>query len=269
MQAWGMIILLVSTTAAILWSLWSRRLTWNYKWERGTTITLVPMALGAILTSPLTGAYLAPVMHWLSGVWNLEDVIGDVLLLFAACGICHMVVGRTIKDPNVVLSIYVYFPAAFSISAILTAFILGGGEESIDKLEKFPINGWIQTYWILVCGSIAWLLGYALWVLLILSRDRRHRTIANLYMAACASGVAACVTAIIDVLIQHTITPNGMMVSSFAFLWLAGFAIAAGYSWRRKMRPYRRLMWGLTHKGRRPPPKNIPNRLFDGPKSPR
>ena len=64
-----------------------------------------------------------------------------------------------------------------------------------------------------------------------------------LYMGTCAAGVLACVITAIDVSIGRTLTTRAIAVDMSAFVWLGGFAIAAAYSWRRRL-----LDLGLTQK---------------------
>jgi hypothetical protein len=82
---------------------------------------------------------------------------------------------------------------------------------------------------------LIYLLGYGFRALLILRRDPRSRVIANVYLVASASGIAACVVRITTAFI-HPIQAleGGRLVWLFACVCGAVFALAAAHSWRAK-----------------------------------
>ena len=56
-----------------------------------------------------------------------------------------------------------------------------------------PTDFWLNMYWLMLCGMLIYLLGYGSRALLILRKDPRSRRIANVYLVACAAGIAACI----------------------------------------------------------------------------
>jgi hypothetical protein len=80
---------------------------------------------------------------------------------------------------------------------------------------------------------LIYLLGYGSRALLVLRKDPRSRTIANVYLAACISGITACAVRITTAFV----TPlqgleNGVLVWFFACMCGAVFALASAHSWR-------------------------------------
>ena len=74
-------------------------------------------------------------------------------------------------------------------------FSLGNGAH-IYKADFFqvPTDFWLNMYWLLLCATLIYLLGYGARALLVLRKDPRSRTVANIYLVSSAAGIAACVT---------------------------------------------------------------------------
>jgi len=93
-------------------------------------------------------------------------------------------------------------------------------------------------YWLLLCGTLIYLLAYGTRALLVLRKDPRSRRIANVYRLASVSGIIAC-------LIRGTtafVTPlqpieGGSLVWLFACL--CG-ALASAHSWRPQVKWFQR-----------------------------
>ena len=81
-------------------------------------------------------------------------------------------------------------PATLCIPLLLATFTLGNGAR-IYRADFFevPTDFWLSIYWLLLCGMLIYLLGYGARALLILRKDPRSRTIANVYLVASASGI--------------------------------------------------------------------------------
>ena len=69
---------------------------------------------------------------------------------------------------------------------LLATFSLGNGA-AIYRPDFFdvPTDFWLNTYWLLLCGTLIYLLGYGSRALLVLRKDPRSRRIANVYLVAC------------------------------------------------------------------------------------
>ena len=140
----------------------------------------------------------------------------------------------------------VQFPATLCIPLIIATFALGNGAKVYrPDFLTVPTDSWLIAYWLLLCGTLIYLLGYGSRALLVLRGDPRSRRIANLYLAASASGILACVIRVITA--YDTPIPaleGGRLVCLLACTCGAGFALASAHSWRVK------LQW-FTPAGRR------------------
>ncbi len=71
-----------------------------------------------------------------------------------------------------------------------------------------PTSG-CRLYWLLLCGTLIYLLGLRLRALLVLRKDPRSRRIANIYLLASVSGIMACVIRIITAYVPRLQTARG------------------------------------------------------------
>jgi len=137
---------------------------------------------------------------------------------------------------------FVERPATLCIPLLLAAFWLGNGAK-IYRPDFFdvPTDFWLNTYWLLLCGMLIYLLGYGSRALLILRGDPRSRQIANIYLFASAMGITACLVRIVTAFVPPLQTVQGsILVWIFACACGAGFALTSAYSWRIKTKWFTR-----------------------------
>ena len=232
----GLAILIAITTVCIGWSLWIRRVTWSCRWEVAATLNIALQGATVLLMSPLASATLGHWLHGLTGMWNLEDYLGHDLYVVAASAIVYNALGRLQDDEAMRLSFkqYVERPATLCIPLLLAAFSLGNGAKVYGSdFFEVPTDFWLAVYWVLLCSMLIYLLGFGSRALLILRKDPRSRSIANVYLIASFSGIAACVVRITTAVVP-ALQPaeNGTLVWVFACSCGAGFALASAHSWR-------------------------------------
>lgn len=231
-------VLILITIACIAWSLWIRRVTWTCRWEVAATLNIALQGLAVLLMSPLASETLGQVLYELTGKWNLEDYIGHDCYIVAASAIVYNTLGRLHEDDAMHASFkqYVERPATLIIPLLLVTFSLGNGA-AIYRADFFtvPTDFWLSTYWLLLCGTLIYLLGYGWRALLILRKDPRSRLIANVYLVASASGILACVVRIVTAFVPELqAIERGILVWIFACICGAVFALASAHSWRIK-----------------------------------
>lgn len=237
--------LLAITIACIGWSLWIRRVTWTCRWEVAATLNIALQGLAVLLMSPLASETLGHWLHALTGKWNLEDYLGHDCYIVAASAIVYNTLGRLADDEAMQRSFkqYVERPATICIPVLLVTFSVGNGAR-IYAADFFtvPTDFWLNLYWLLLCGTLMYLLVYGIRATLVLRRDPRSRTIANFYLASSIAGIMACLVRIITAFVPSF--QNGVgttMVWIFACLCGAGFALASAHSWRIKTRWFTRV----------------------------
>jgi hypothetical protein len=96
-------------------------------------------------------------------------------------------------------------------------------------------------YWLLLCGTLTYLLGYGIRALLVLRKDPRSRRIANVYLMASASGIIACLIRLTTAFVTPLQRVEcGSLIWLFVCLSGAGFALASAHSWRQKVKWFQR-----------------------------
>jgi hypothetical protein len=231
-------ILIAITVLCMGWSLWIRRVTWNCRWEVAATLNIALQLAAVVLMSPFASETLGHVLYNLTGKWNLEDYIGHDCYIVAASAIVYNTLGRLQDDHAMQTTFkqYVERPATLCIPLLLATFSLGNGAE-IYRPDFFdvPTDFWLAFYWLLLCSTLIYLLGYGSRALLILRKDPRSRRVANVYLAASASGIMACIVRITTAYVPGLQTvEGGTLVWVFACACGAGFALASAHSWRIK-----------------------------------
>jgi hypothetical protein len=230
--------LIVITLVCIAWSLWIRRVTWSCRWEVAATLNIALQGVAVLLMSPLASETVGHWLHALTGMWNLEDYIGHDAYIVAASAVIYNALGRLADDHHMQSSfkLYVERPATICIPLLLATFSLGNGAK-IYKPDFFevPTDFWLNAYWLLLCGTLIYLLVYGARALMVLRKDPRSRRIANIYLFASASGIIACAVRITTAYVTPLQTiEGGTLVWIFACLCGAGFALTSAQSWRMK-----------------------------------
>ncbi len=236
--------LITITLASIAWSLWIRRVTWHCRWEVAATLNIALQGCAVALMSPLASQTLGVALHNLTGEWNLQNYIGHDCYIVAASAIVYNVVGRLEDDDVLQASFkqYVERPATLCIPLLLATFTMSRGSE-VYASDFFTLRTdfWLTMYWLLLCGTLGYLLVFGSRALLVLRKDPRSKNIANLYLLASASGIAACTSRIITAVI-----PAWQGPVSAGLIWLlccmcgAGFALTSAQSWRQRIRWFHR-----------------------------
>lgn len=235
-----MVYLIAFTLLCIGWSLWVRRLTWHCRWEVAATLNIALQGCAVILMSPWASRAIGMPLYDLTGHYNLEDYIGHDLYIVAASAIVYNAIGRLGNDQVMQrrFSLFVEKPATLCIPIMFATFAIGNGAHvyAADFFEV-PTDTWLRAYWTVMALTIIWLIAYASRALLILRRSPANRKVANIYLAACASGVLACVVRLVTAYIPEAHDADGGdLVWLFACACAAVFALSSAYSWIQKSR---------------------------------
>ena len=190
--------------------------------------------------SPLASHTLGVALHNITGEWNLQNYVGHDCYIVAASAIVYNVVGRLEDDDALQRSFkqWVERPATLCIPLLLATFTLSYGSKTYaSDFFALRTDFWLSVYWVLLTGTLSYLLIFGSRALLVLRRDPRSRNIANLYLIASASGICACMVRMVTAVIPPFQGPVGAaLVWLFACLCGAGFALTSAQSWRQRLR---------------------------------
>jgi hypothetical protein len=208
------------------------------------TLNIALQGSAVALMSPLASETLGVALHNITGEWNLQNYIGHDCYVVAASAIVYNAVGRLADDHALQASFkqYVERPATLCIPLLLATFTLSYGSKTYARdFFALPTDFWLSVYWVLLCGTLIYLLVFGSRALLVLRQDPRSRNIANLYLVASASGISACVVRISTAVIPPFQGPlSAGLVWLFACLCGAGFAVTSAHSWRQRVRWFQR-----------------------------
>jgi hypothetical protein len=233
-------VLIFITLGSIAWSLWIRRVTWHCRWEVAATLNIALQGGAVALMSPLCSEHLGVVLHNITGVWNLQNYVGHDCYIVAASAIVYNAVGRLEDDKALQASFkqWVERPATLCIPLLLATFSLSYASKTYARdFFALPTDFWLSVYWVLLTGTLAYLLTFGSRALLVLRKDPRSRNIATLYLFASGSGIAACVVRMITALIpplQGTVSAG--LVWFFCCSCGGAFALTSARSWLQKVR---------------------------------
>ena len=244
-----MFALITATLAAIGYSLWVRRHTWRSRFEASASLNIALLGCALLLMSPWASAALGPRLHRIVGRWNAEDLFGHLCLIAAVTAIIHHGLTRHVNDSQAqgLFRRHTVTPVWLGVPLLVAVFIIADADYHPDLFPAHTGNLWLSTYWLVLGGTLTYLLSYAGRVLLILRADPRSTATVNIYLISAAFGVAAIMIPTSTGLAGVDVT---LPVWLCACLGAAGFAYGSARSWHAKM------AWFTA--GNNPPPQAIP-----------
>jgi hypothetical protein len=241
--------LITATLAAIGYSLWVRRHTWRSRWEADASLNIALLGFAVLLLSPWASVALGPRLHRFVGWWNVEDLFGHLCLIAAVTAIIHHGLTRHVDESQAhrLFRRQILVPAWLGVPLLVAVFIIADADYNPDLLPAHIGNLWLSTYWLVLGGTLTYLLSYAGRVLLILRADHRSTGTVDLYLISAAFGVAAIMIPTSTAWVRIDVT---LPVWLCACLGAIGFAYGSARSWHAKM------AWFTS--GDNPPPQAIP-----------
>jgi len=241
--------LIAFTLACAAASLWTRRLTWSCPWEVAPTLGIALYSAGAVLTAPLATTFTGRALHAVTGIWHLDDYLGHLCYLWAAGAIVFAALSRLIDDDGILRASIrrLELPVLLVVTAMLVALAMSDTNNGYyPDMYDVPVDTWLAVYWLLINGMLMSLFTYAARQLLILRQDERSRRTANMFILGSVCGFLSCVAGLANALMPQLDT-----MSADAVVWFlscasgVSFIGGAAYSWRTKMRPFRKLQRGV------------------------
>ncbi len=227
----------VATMAAVVITgccVWVRRGAWTCRWELGSSITAASMLVCLLLMNPALSLTWSAPLHALTGLWNIEDLLGHLVYLAGLITLVQVLAIRTnLDNPQQFLRRRLEVPIAIALPLLIGLFIVGTPGKHWPDLFRAPLTGWMTLYWMALCASASYLLTHILRLLWVVRRDPRSTVTANIYTAAIIVDLG-CLSSVVA---SRVITGYPAAVT-WTLLCVAacGYAIAPAYSWHRKTR---------------------------------
>lgn len=229
---------IIVALASIAIALWIRRFTWRNSHEIALTLSVALQGAALLCLLPATSETVGKVLHSWTGMWNLEDYLGHDLYVVAASSVVYHALWLLSSDDEIRADFkkYVEYPATLSMPIMLFLFTAGAGDDKYEA-DFFDATGtFLTAYWAVMCGTIIYLLGYAVRALVVIARDPEYRAIAIIYAVAAWCGINCCLARVISSAVPELKTDDNLAVWIWAALCGAGFALGAAGSWLIKLR---------------------------------
>lgn len=210
--------------------------------EVAATLNIALQGAALFLMSPLASRTIGVWLHDVTGWWNLEDLIAHDFDVVAASAIVYHLIIRLDRQHLIRrFKLHIELPATLCLPIMLVLFMSGHGVEVYRSDFFRVVTDWsLAAYWLVLCGTISYLLGYGIYSLIPMWRDRPAiRAVCGAYMLSAAFGLAACAartaTAFLPPEMQDSATAS-LPVWLFACLCGVGFAATSAHSWMEKNR---------------------------------
>ncbi|HET9874904.1 MAG TPA: hypothetical protein VFQ37_03965 [Mycobacterium sp.] len=225
-------VVTVVTLASGGLALWIRRHTWRMPWETAATANVALQTLNVVLLWPLVSHWISPKLHAVTGLWNVEELVGHIAYTLGLAAVLYMAAARldmTGRQFSRFVNLRIGLPLALFIPVVIAIFMHAGlGLHDVSDLVFVDVSPWLLCYWCLYIAAIAYLLGQAALALLALRRDPRQTRAADFYLAAIGVSLLCCFAFLVDA--------NSMVKWTLIRAEVVAYALAAGYSWHMKVR---------------------------------
>ncbi|AHB79576.1 hypothetical protein PBI_VALIDUS_46 [Mycobacterium phage Validus] len=221
-----------------------RRLSWSMPvpYERGITLFLALQAVGLWLSGPLPTFGLCGLLHQLTGVEALDDLLGPLfyVLSFAvlAVNMLYRVADDDADGARLAWWAVLVPTLGVSVPVMLWSFSQASGDASV-LLNVHP-EAVLRIYQCASFGAVGWLSFVAYLALRIIATDHAQRQVARDWQITLHVGITGAALGVADAL-----TPG---VGLGRLTWWgtaavgAATALIAARSWHRQMRSARKLL---------------------------
>ena len=228
------------TLGCIIWSLWIRRHTWVCKWEQAATLNILLQGLALFLVTPLSGRTVGKTLCHLTHIHNLDDYIAHNLYLIALGCVVYHILSRLGDDEDFKYRFdrHILRPATLILPLLLALYMMGSGSHKFrPEFFKIPRDHWLTSYWLLLVGTVIYLMVYSCLGLLALNKDKTQRRMVAINLVGLVSGIIACVVRMVTLFLHIDIEVWVQMFGDFGAI---GFSVSSARSWMVKSKLYPR-----------------------------
>ncbi len=176
--------LIAITLSCIMWSLWIRRVTWSCRWEVAATLNIALQGVAVLLMSPWASETIGQVLLHADRQVESSRTTSDTTATSWRRRQSSTTpwAGSRTTTPCSAPSSSTWSARPPSASPCLLATFSMGNGAAVYRPDFFqvPTDFWLSAYWILLCGTLLYLLGYGARAMLVLPPrsevppDRQH-----------------------------------------------------------------------------------------------
>lgn len=226
--------LITATLAVVAYSLWVRRHTWRSRWEIGASCGILLEGCALVLMSPWASAVVGPPLHRITGLWNLQTMLGHLCLIAAIASVVHHILVRLTDDHQLRALFHsrITVPVRFGVLLLVPAFVIAGERSQPDLFSADLAGGRLTGYWLVTGSLIIYLSTYGGRALLILRPDPRATATVNTYLASSAFGIAGSMLQMSTAWSARDVSPGVWLCACLA---VSIFAYGSARSWQAKV----------------------------------
>lgn len=219
-------------------ALWRRRSTWRSRWDAAVTYGVALEGINVLCMEPGIGIPLSPWIYNITGVWNIEELVGHLLHLEGLMCVLYMAISRlklSDGERRRMMRTRLELPGIVITAVAVALFVYGAPQENIGDLMLTRPEGLMFAYWSVMGLSTLYLASSSIWALSIIARNPECRPTANVCIFACSVSIATCVAGVTDL-----IRPVPDLMWCMVRVELLAYTIAALYSWNYRT-------WRMVH----------------------
>jgi hypothetical protein len=209
-----------------------RRRSWGIRYECASTISVALQGGAILILCPGINRYISSVCHTVTGLWNVEDFVANILQMGAIASLLSMALGRfdvSAAEFEALVAQKIILPMTLFVPVFWAAFIFGnvGQHDSPDLwlLDPSKMTLGQRYYWTIFIWAAAFLLSRTAYVLWRVRYGQEY--IASMYLG----GIAM-------VLVSGLLLPINVGCGQVAWFLIRGalvvFSVASVVSWRRR-----------------------------------
>ena len=222
--------------AVSAWSVWQRRLTFQSRFDAGTTAAIALFGLGAVLDAPWN--ICATASYPVTGRFYGLAVIGHICYVSGAAVCNAPVYMRLLPDRSFgpfMRTRIIPFPLV-TAAVLVTLFFLSSVPltHSVEHLYLAAPDGMLSAYWIVDFGTAVLLGGSVTYGLFLLRGDPRS-VMANVMLGSACVATAACALLAAWAIVTGGILELRLLAWLGVYVGFLGYAVAAAVQWRHRV----------------------------------
>jgi hypothetical protein len=177
---------------------------------------------------------MGPSLYRITGLWNLQTMLGHICLIAAIAAISYHVLVRVADDNQLraLLHSHIAAPVRIGVPLLVALFLIAHENYPPDLFSAEVNDVWLMAYWLVGGSLVIYLSSYSGRVLLILRSDPRATTTVDTYLVSAVFGMVASMLQMTAAWTAVDVTPAVWLC---ACLGVGIFAYGSARSWRAKV----------------------------------
>lgn len=209
-------------------ALWRRRTTWRNRWDAAVTIGVACEGINVLCMQPWVGDRISPWLHEVTGVWNVEELIGHLLHLAGLMCVSYMALSR-LKMPEAlrrrIIHAHLELPAVLIPAIEVPLFVCGAPDQNVGNLVLTRPGPVMCIYWSVMGLSVVYVTVTSLLAFYMIGKNPAAKKTTSFYVFSCSVSVATVVAGVTDL-----IRPCPDLLWTMVRVELLAYSCAALYS---------------------------------------